>query len=101
MKINSNGGPIRPDIAGVNATRTQAPDKAKVDGVPAAANAVDRSDKVQISDSGRALAARDGATGALSAERVAEIRQKVLDGAYNSLQVVDEVAKRLLASNDL
>jgi hypothetical protein len=63
----------------------------------------ERSDKVQISNAGRALAARDGAaeSSSLSPERIAELRQRVLDGAYNSLEVVDEVARRILAKGDL
>jgi hypothetical protein len=64
---------------------------------PAAA----RSDEVQISDAGRALAARGNKEAGLSPERTAQIRQRVLDGAYNSIAVVDEVARRILGSGDL
>jgi negative regulator of flagellin synthesis FlgM len=64
-----------------------------------------RNDQVQISDAGRALAAQiDGdreVRGELSAERVAEIRQRILEGAYNSVEVVDEVARRMLKSGDI
>ena len=70
-------------------------------GVPA-----DRGDKVQISAAGRALAAQ--ATGnsedvraELSPERIAQIRQKVLEGAYNSVNVVEEVARRMLERGDI
>lgn len=64
-------------------------------------------DKVQISDAGRALAARE--TEALDAkgraeltpERVGEIRQRILEGAYNSMEVVDEVARRMLERGDI
>jgi anti-sigma28 factor (negative regulator of flagellin synthesis) len=63
---------------------------------PAAA----RRDSVQLSAAGRALAGGvDG--GAMSAERVAELRKKVLEGAYNSTEVVDQVAKRILGSGDV
>jgi anti-sigma28 factor (negative regulator of flagellin synthesis) len=60
-----------------------------------------RSDSVQISDAGRALAT-GGPSGssALSAERVAELRKRVLEGAYNSTHVVDQVAKRILERGD-
>jgi negative regulator of flagellin synthesis FlgM len=63
----------------------------------------ERQDRVQISDAGRALAAREGAPegSSLSPERIAQLRQRVLDGAYNSLDVVDEVARRILATGDL
>jgi negative regulator of flagellin synthesis FlgM len=64
-----------------------------------------RSDKVQISDAGRALAAqienRSGARESLSAERVAEIRQRIFEGAYNSVEVVEQVARRMLQSGDI
>lgn len=65
--------------------------------------ASDRSDKVEISDAGRALAAREGTgeSSTLTPERIAELRQRVLDGAYNSLAVVDEVARRILGRGDL
>jgi anti-sigma28 factor (negative regulator of flagellin synthesis) len=64
-------------------------------------------DKVQISDAGRALAARE--TEAMDAkgraelgpERVTEIRQRILEGAYNSIEVVDEVARRMLERGDI
>ena len=68
---------------------------------PVAAPAASKSDKVQISDAGRELAARAGGTSSLSPERAAQIRQRVIDGAYNSLAVVDEVARRILGSGDL
>ncbi len=64
-----------------------------------------RVDRVEISDAGRALAAQRGgeseASGAMSAERLAELRQRVLGGAYNSLDVVDQVARRMLQSGDI
>lgn len=74
------------------------------EGQPASA-APQRADRVQISDAGRARAAhateQDTAAEALSPERHASIRQSVLEGAYNSVQVVDEVARRILARGDL
>ena len=67
--------------------------------------AAPRNDQVQISDAGRALAAqlesRDGVRGSLSPERISEIRQRVLEGAYNSVEVVEEVAKRMLDRGDI
>ncbi len=65
----------------------------------------DRSDKVEISDAGRALAARDGsetqASSGLDPARADQIRGRVLSGAYDTLEVVDTVARRLLDSGDL
>jgi hypothetical protein len=37
----------------------------------------------------------------LTPERVAELRERVRSGAYDAAEVVDEVARRLLASGDL
>jgi negative regulator of flagellin synthesis FlgM len=70
------------------------------------ASPVQRTDRVQISDAGRALAAqRAEAAGepekVLSPERVAEIRQRILGGAYNSVEVVEEVARRMLERGDI
>jgi anti-sigma28 factor (negative regulator of flagellin synthesis) len=68
---------------------------------PAGAGAP-RSDSVQISDAGRAMSTGGpSGTGAMSAERVAELRKRVLEGAYNSTQVVDQVAKRILERGDV
>jgi hypothetical protein len=51
-------------------------------------------------DSRRAgLARNDGCR--LSPEREAQIRQRVIDGSYNSLRFVDEVARRIIRSADL
>lgn len=60
-------------------------------------------DRVEISEEGRALAAagKQGTTGDLSPERVSELRQRVLAGAYNSVQVVDEIARRMLDRGDI
>jgi hypothetical protein len=108
MQINSSGnaGPIRPD-----STRTSQPadvaDTAAAQSVPGTPSSTDRSDTVQISDAGRALAARDGgdtdvtsSTG-LDPARTASIRGRVLSGAYDTLEVVDAMARRLLDSGDL
>ncbi len=70
---------------------------------PAAATAP-RQDSVAISDAGRALSGNQAstkATGSLTPERVADLRKKVLEGAYNSTHVVDTVAKRLLSTGDV
>jgi hypothetical protein len=67
------------------------------------AAAVTRSDKVQISDAGRALAAKasEESPKELSAERATEIRQRILSNAYDSLEMVDQVARRMLARGDI
>lgn len=70
------------------------------------AGSAQRGDRVQISEAGRALAAQEtegvqGARAALSAERIGEIREKILSGAYNSVEVVEEVARRMLERGDI
>lgn len=37
----------------------------------------------------------------LSSEQVAEIRRRIRDGAYNTVEIADRVAQRLLESGDL
>ena len=97
-----NAGPIRPET-----TRTSQPadaaDGGAVRAVSPTPSSADRSDKVSISDAGRALAARDGDTESVGLDpaRAARIRERVLNGAYDTLEVVDAVARRLLDSGDL
>lgn len=68
-----------------------------------AGTASGRGDRVQISNAGRALAAQSSgeATDSLTPERIAEVRERILSGAYNSLDVVDQVARKMLASGDI
>jgi negative regulator of flagellin synthesis FlgM len=100
MKINGQrSDALRPTVStpagGVQGTPADAPKTQPTGGAPATAR---RSDSVQISDAGRALS---GASGSLSPDRVAELRKKVLEGAYNSTHVVDQVAKRILERGDV
>ena len=62
------------------------------------AEAPSRTDSVQISDAGRQMSANQA--DAVNPERIAEIRQKVLQGAYNSLDVVEQVARRIITRGD-
>ena len=84
----------------------QAP-AAKPHGPPAHAKAHGfraRQDSVAISDAARALAGgadEAKSAGSLTPERVADLRRKVLEGAYNQTSMVDQVAKRLLSSGDV
>lgn len=106
MKINNSGSEI---LRSGYAQGTRGSTEAAKPAAPAQPVApVGRSgDRVEISDAGRALAAREtdsldakGRT-ELSAERVGEIRQRILEGAYNSTHVVDEVARRMLERGDI
>ena len=59
------------------------------------------SDSVQISDAGRALSSGDtSGTSSLTPARVAELRKRVLEGAYNSAHVAGQVAQRILDRGD-
>ena len=95
MRINgSSFDPLRPTPASTPAVQrpsqeiTQSPATKPV-----------KSDSVQISDAGRRLHTEQA--NALNPERVAELRTKVLTGAYNTLDVVDQVARRILTRGDL
>jgi hypothetical protein len=95
-------GLLSPDAA--HSTQpADAPERAAVSPVVPTPSSNDRSDKVQISDAGRALAARgsDRAAADLDPARAATVRHRILSGAYDTVQVVDAVARRLLASGDL
>ena len=86
--------PVRPDRAGglaPSAPRTDGPTQP----VSPVAPVSPRSDSVEISPQGRSLA------GAVDPERVAELRRKVYEGAYDSLDLVDQVARRILVHGDL
>jgi hypothetical protein len=57
----------------------------------------DRRDGVVVSAEGRAL----GRGAALTPERIAEVRHRILSGAYGDAAVVDAVARRIQQSGDL
>jgi negative regulator of flagellin synthesis FlgM len=95
MKIN--GGyfePLRPTPNGTPAVQRPAQEITQ----PNAARST-KSDSVQISSEGRRMQAQQAE--ATDPERVAELRNKVLTGAYNTLDVVDQVARRILTRGDL
>jgi anti-sigma28 factor (negative regulator of flagellin synthesis) len=97
MKINGTASEaLRPSsgkpVGGAKGTPADAPKSQPTSG------GAPRSDSVQISDVGRALST---GSPSLSAERVAELRKRVLEGAYNTTHVVDQVAKRILERGDV
>ena len=107
MRINGTGADlIRPDQT--REIQRNADESVAKKATSEAAAKVERGDKVEISDVARQLAAStrgvDGVSTArteLSPERVAAIREKILTGAYNSVEVVDQVARKMLASGDI
>ena len=97
MKINGgSNNPIRPDAA--RDERSPALDKSKSNG------AASRVDTVEISDAGRARAAESVETTAANSPRqtrLEAIRERILKGAYDTDEVVGEVARRILERGDL
>jgi len=59
---------------------------------------VEAKDSVQISDAGRAKAATEN--GSLSSDRAAELRQAILDGKLDSVHVLTNTARQILARGD-
>ncbi len=94
MKINGYSDNLRPTPVSNQAVQRPAQEVTQ-----APATRPVKSDSVQISDEARRLSADTKES--LNPERVAELRQKVLSGAYNTLDVVDQVARRILTRGDL
>ena len=102
-----SGGALRLDSQPGKGTRAEIwlplADADATTGTAGVTSGTSRSDSVQISDAGRALSTGDasGASATLSSERVAELRKKVLEGAYNTTHVVSQVAQRILDRGDV
>ena len=100
MRINGNSfEPIRPDRPSTSAVPENGRSNSSSSSSSVQPSGADsaRSDSVQISSAGRSMAA----SAALDPERTAELRTKVLAGAYNQLDIVDQVARRMLSRGDL
>jgi anti-sigma28 factor (negative regulator of flagellin synthesis) len=96
MKINGgNNGPIRPDATNRD-DRISVPNKTDANGKPEA-----RVDTVEISDAGRAKATQTAAAPEARSARLQDIRERILRGAYDTDDVVAEVARRILDRGDL
>jgi flagellar biosynthesis anti-sigma factor FlgM len=95
MKINGgSNGPIRPDAKRDERitvpNRTQSSERANT-----------RSDPVEISDAARAKAAEVASAPDPRADRLQAVRERILRGAYDTDEVVGEVARRILDRGDL
>jgi len=101
MQINGKGridpnalGGIKPNASerSVPTRRTETvastPDRAK-------------QDTVSFSDEARAMASGGSPRVAASPERVSDVRQRVMMGAYNTAEMAGEVAKRILQRGDI
>lgn len=99
MKIYGNiYDPLRPDRAQGGGGITPRNGDGPAQPVQPVPPVTPKGDSVEISDHGRSLASTLEAE--LDPERVAEVRRKVFTGAYNSLDVVDQVARRILTRGD-
>lgn len=102
MRINGSiFDPLRPERS--TQSTTPNPQRPQESGVQPNGQGSAKSDSVQISDAGRSMSGRVAADSknTFDPERVAELRTKVLTGAYNSLDIVDQVARRILSRGDL
>ena len=101
MRINpSSFEPVRPERP--NAVQTDQQKSQNPNGVASGESAGTRTDSVQISVVGQSLAGRsERVVGELDADRLRELRARVLGGAYDALDVVDEVARRILTRGEL
>ncbi len=96
-----SSGPVRPERASAVPDERDGADRVQ------RLSRVQPRDRVEISERGRALAARQElvawlqAETGMSADAVAELLARVDEGAYNSPTIVREVARRLLQSGDL
>jgi hypothetical protein len=99
MKIFGSYDPIRPDrpVSPVAPTNPQGQSAT----TPVAP--VPKTDSVQLSESGKSMSRKLDAEfrDTLDPERTMELRRKVLEGAYNTLDVVDQVARRIMQRGDL
>ena len=104
MKVNDGSqGPKRPEPTKPRILPYE--DGAKIlpigQGSKATPSRVERLDRVEISDAGRARASKVDPVKTDSADRIAQIRRRVLEGAYNADAVVADVARRILDRGDV
>jgi len=89
---------IRPPKAKLGAEDSRASTKsARSDG----AAGPDRGDRVEISDAGRALAAKIADAEKAAEARLEIIRDRLAEGLYHEPSVAENVAQRLVESGDL
>ena len=99
MKIpGSNGGPLRPDRS--RDVSIQSTDQRERAGARTPSQ-IEKLDRVEISDAGRAKASTLEPTSSGTNERLAEVRRRVMTGAYNADAIVGEVARRIIDRGDV
>ena len=100
MQINGKSG-IDPNALGATPNAAERNAKQRVSGAAGAKTERARQDSVSFSDEARALSTGTSTKAAAGSERVADVRQRVLMGAYNTAEMAGEVAKRILQRGDL
>jgi len=60
-----------------------------------------KQDTVSFSDEARAMSTGTSLRAASSTERVEDVKQRVMMGAYNTAEMAGEVAKRILQRGDI
>lgn len=101
--LSNPAGPADPKIEGTGPSRPSPiivrADEAQVRRTPTPPHG--QRSVLELSPAARALAARVEGDDALSAERLIELRQRVLDGRYDSPAVLEAIADALVRSSDL
>jgi hypothetical protein len=95
MKING-GSKVTPDVSTNAAKAVREAPKAAPNSGSAPAAPAPRTDRVELSAQGKALS-----QASLTPERTAQIRQNILQGAYDATHVVSQVAQAILKSGDI
>jgi anti-sigma28 factor (negative regulator of flagellin synthesis) len=101
MQINGKGGidPTAPHGVRPGAAERNAP--ARRTETVAATPERPKQDTVTFSDEARALSTGSSTREASSTERVQDVKQRILMGAYNTTEMAGEVAKRILQRGDI
>jgi len=98
MKIDGgNSGPQRAERSRDVSTQPVEPREREGTRTP---SQIEKFDRVEISEAGRSKASRLEPTSVHTSDRLAEVRRRVLSGAYDSDAVVGEVARRIVDRQD-
>lgn len=101
MQINGKG---RIDPNALGAVKPGAPERNAPAPRPDAVSSTPeraKQDSVAFSDEARALASGTSTRAAASSERIEDVKQRVLLGAYNTAEMAGEVARRILQRGDI
>ena len=100
MHIDKTGirpATVAPESAAAPGTRSPKVTPAAGEGAVAAP----RADRTRFSAAGQALASGEVSAQAIDADRIAQVRARILDGSYDAPATVRETARRIQASGDI